>query len=480
MTIKKIVLGILIITLNLFSIFLLINGSTNFALFLIIFSSLSLLFWSRSIMGNYSNFTIFFILFSIIYGLSGPINVLWGQGLHSIFSYPYKITPFLIAYNLAHSGMVLGISFFYLSRKNISNNQNNKSRNIIKYIFINRYKVLNIAILLSFIAVSFEIINIIRVGGLDLLFGGKAIFQSETSDLTLTLPSTDIMIISFSLFSLTLGAIKFHSYKSKKITMKIIIFIATSLPFLMMKVILGQRGILLTFIICLIIGLSYFRPIKRIQPKLIFLGLVVYVSFAFIYANRGIVYLIKDDPKLFVSYAFQTDRIVDALNPGANEFGAAFGNFSDYYIKYENDFTPRLGSTYIKGLVIPIPSFLYLGDKPEQITYEFRDDIFPSEASRGRIAGTGFSSILEAYMNFKYLGVIFIYFLVGYILQIFDRKLRYSSLFFAIIYVSLIHQTISFHRSAFGTIYGAFVIRTLLIAPIIAYLYFMSKKNYSS
>ncbi len=181
--------------------------------------------------------------------------------------------------------------------------------------------------------------------------------------------------------------------------------------------------------------------------------------------------MIQDDPALFIKMAFQEERLVDALNPGANEFGAAFGNFSDYYKHYENDFSPKLGCSYIKGLVIPIPSFIYPGDKPKQVTYEFRDDIFPSEARRGRIAGTGFSSILEAYMNFKFIGVLFVYFLVGYGLQKIDKDYKYKSIYFVILYTSSISQAINFHRSAFGTIYSNIIIRMLIILPIMLYLH---------
>ncbi|MEN6396184.1 MAG: O-antigen polysaccharide polymerase Wzy, partial [Methanoregula sp.] len=144
-------------------------------------------------------------------------------------------------------------------------------------------------------------------------------------------------------------------------------------------------------------------------------------------------------------------RTFKFMNPGMNEFGAAFGNFSEY-VK-SGDSTRRWGKTYVTALAVPVPSFLYPGEKPRQITYEFRDRFFSSERARGRIAGTAFSSVLEAYMNFGTAGVLGVYFLVGMALVFLERAkniLQPSAI--ASIYLLMLPLAQNFHRSSFCSV----------------------------
>lgn len=459
-------LGQIIAIFFILTVIIVINNHTSIGLTMLIFNSIFLLFWSKRVAGSYTNATVMFIAFGIFYGLSGPVNALWGEGLHRLFTYPYAITPFLISYSIANLGMLCGIMLYHLLR-NTKEKTINNSNYIIEHIYIKRKLLYSFGLIFVLIASTFELINIIRIGGFALLFSGKAMFQSNLSGLTLTLPATEIMVIGFSLFSLYLGVINYKKVKENKVKLKIFIFVLLSMPYIGIKTILGQRSLLLTLAICFVIGFSYFNPIKKIKPKLIVILLIMYVFLAFVFANRGIVSLLQDNPKEFFETALQRERIVKALNPGINEFGAAFGNYSQFHNKNGSNFNARLGTTYIKGLVVPIPSFVYPGSKPKQITYEFRDELFASEASRGSIAGTGFSSILEAYMNFKNIGVFFIYLLVGYFLQKLDKKYRYKNLFLVILYIASISQVMSFHRSAFGTIYSNIVLRALILIPIV-------------
>ena len=75
----------------------------------------------------------------------------------------------------------------------------------------------------------------------------------------------------------------------------------------------------------------------------------------------------------------------------------------------KGDYEFKYGESYVKGLLITIPSFLYPWEKPQQITYEFRDKYFAEEAKRSSIAGTAFSSIMESYWNFGYVGIVIMY-----------------------------------------------------------------------
>lgn len=475
----KLINSHLIILLYLTSILLSLYNFTQLSLINSIISSLILIFWLKNVIGNYTNTSYVFIVFSTLYGVSGPINVIWGEGLHRLFSTPYNIDAYLISYAIANIGFIIGVVIYNL----INNSNSSLDNSIIEYkketVFIISRKIFNAGLVLALFASIFELINLFRIGGFSILFAGKATYQSLESALILTLPSSEIMIVAFSLIGLYLGVIHIEKVKETGMRLKITLLLGVSTPFLLIKIILGQRGTLITLFICILIGITYFKPMQRIKPKLIFILVLLYVFLGFLFANRGIVALIPRDSKLFFEMAFDKERIVNALNPGANEFGAAFGNFNEYYNKVSSNSTPRLGETYIKALVVPIPSFVYPGTKPKQITYEFRDEFFISEASRGAIAGTGFSSILEAYINYKNYGVFFIYLFIGFILQKVDRYYRYKSLFFMIMYTVLFSLTMSFHRSAFGTIFGNLFLNAILIYVIIMYINVRKKLTHS-
>lgn len=469
MSTSKLLSGIFILILFALTVLFSVNNVTVLALSLYILSNIILILWVKSVMGNYTNMSLFFVVFSTLYGVSGPINCVWGDGLHPIFSTPYNTDAFLISYAIANLGLIIGIMVYNLS--------NHKSRlhlsiieNSLNKLNTNGEKILNMGLFFAFFASMFEVINLLRIGGVSILFQGKAIYHSLISELALTLPSFDIIVVAFSLIGLYMGLVYKENGKKKYLNTKIILFFICSAPYLLITAILGGRSILLTLFICSFIGITYFRPLKNLKPKVLIIVAIIYVFMAFIYTNRAIVSLIPDDPNLFIEMAFNKQRLIDALNPGDSEFGVALGNYSEFYSKYNSDFIPKFGETYVKGLVMPIPSFLYPGSKPKQITYEFRDEFFISEASRGSIAGTGFSSILEAYINFKYSGVFFVYLIIGYFLQKIDKVYRDKNLFFVVLYIASFSLTVSFHRNAFGDIFSSVFLKALLIYPIISIL----------
>ncbi|MED4375450.1 O-antigen ligase [Schinkia azotoformans] len=473
MNVLKLVNAQFIIVLFLLSMLLSINNNTQLSLFVSIASSLLLIVWTKIINGNYTNITLLFVVFSTLYGVSGPISVVWGEGLSNLFAGIYNVDAFLISYAISNIGLIIGFIIFNLIHYNKQPDILIDEKNLNSTIHI-KEKLFKIGIFLIFFSSIFELINILRIGGFTVLFAGKATYQTLISVLNLTLPSTEFMVIGYSLIGIYLGTRYLEGGKLKGLRSKVILFLICSSPFLAIKMILGQRGILISLFLCIFIGITFFRPLKKVKPKIIIVLLVFYFFLSFLFANRSIVKLIPEDPSLFVDMAFNQERLVDALNPGTNEFGAAFGNYVEFYNKYNSNFTPRLGETYVRGLVLPIPSFIYPGTKPQQVTYEFRDEFFISEASRGSIAGTGFSSILEAYMNFKYIGVFLIYLLIGYFLQKCDKFYRNKNLYFMIMYTALFSETIDFHRNAFGTTFSSVFLTGILV--FIVYLFLNTKK----
>lgn len=408
----------------------------------------------RLITGNFSNITILFCAFSIIYGLSGPITVQYGEGLNELFGNEFNINVFLIAYDLANIGLLIGIIFYNSLNKKDANNQK-LEKILIKH---GRYYII-LAIICMTLCTCFEVVNFFRVGGITTLIKGKAVYQAAVANLSLALPSDIFACIAVELCTL-------YTIINKKVNKKIdwigiAIVIGISMPFLIINLFLGKRGVLVNLILIIFLTITYFKPIKFIKKNLIIICIIIYLVMTFLYANRAIMPLILTDKATFAKEAFSKERIEKALNPGGNEFGAAFGNFNKFYTR--GNYNHKYGETYLKGLLICIPSFLYLGEKPQQITYEFRDEYFASEAKRSAIAGTAFSSILEAYWNFDYIGILAIYFIIGYMLQKLDMYWRNHSEFSFLLYILISPFLVSFHRSAFGDIFSSIVLKSLAL-----------------
>lgn len=460
---KKILEAILFIILYIVTITLSVYNAIGFSLALNIIASFIMLFYIKSICKSYTNIIVIFYFFSILYGLSGPISVFWGGGLPSIYGKNFNIGVFLIAYALSNIGLLMGVISCYLIYK--SNKRFKYNDNLNNYYINNKKPIINIAIIFAQISLIFEGINFYRVGGFSTITKGKAAYQSAISELTLTLPSGEFVKIGFVLLSLYLGLCLYNKIKVSKY--KLLIFFLTVFPFLALTVFLGKRGTLLSIIVIIIMGIFYFKPLKRIKIKLLIALCILYVIMCFLYANRGIASLAISNFDYFIEIAFDRQRLIDSLNPASNEFGAPFGNFNMFYISTNGNYNLLLGESYLKGLVLPIPSFLYPGEKPQQIGYIFRDMFFISEASRGSIAGTAFSSILEAYWNFSFTGVLIVYFFIGYVIGYLDNRFKYSSVISSIIYITISPLVITFHRTSMAAIYSSVVLQIVVILVIL-------------
>ncbi|MCK4830183.1 O-antigen polysaccharide polymerase Wzy [bacterium] len=322
-----------------------------------------------------------------------------------------------------------------------------------------------LAVTFAMLASICEVVNFFRVGGIISILGyGKAVYQSSVGSLTLTLPSYEIALLAFSLIALAHAFSRNKLGSSRPLSKYVLLFILTISPLFVITVVLGKRGPLVGWLLVILVGVTYFRPTRRLSGRVMLILLIFYIGSSFIFANRWLItntVLTGDWSGLF-SQAFRFERVVKFLNPGANEFGSAFGNFSEY--AKSGDSVSMYGVTYVIAPIGAIPSFLYPGEKPQQIGYEFRDKFFPSEALRARIAGTAFSSILEAYMNFGVLGVFGVYFLVGIVLAFIERaRLIWQSPNFALFYLLMLPLAQKFHRSSFGSVVSTIFWATVLI-----------------
>lgn len=412
--------------------------------------------------------TLFFWLFSSLYGLSVPISLIFGGEIDSTFLFgnlTQNINPFLVAYSLACIGFLLG--------QINSGNSNSDNIKADKTEVIDLKILARGAMLAAFLASIFELINLFRIGGLEMLFAGKGTYQSLVGDLFITLPSSKMYSICGIFLGILLAYCKTKDYNQKagKYILASILLLSS---FLLCKILLGMRGALVSIFLTGMASYTAIIPLKKISLKILLWLVIIYLFLVFLVTNRGIVSLLLTNPDYFFSVAFDLDRLSSNFNPGNSEFGAAFGNFCVFFEKYGNEFDKQYGITYLQGLAIPIPSFLYPGEKPIQITYAFRDEFFSSWASRSRIASTGFSSILEGYINGGFIGVLLIYFIWGKLLRIADYiRLKHTSILGILLSSILADSCMVFSRSAFGDVFSSYIWEAIYALFIYFIVYYM-------
>ena len=433
---------------------------------LLITVSIGLLFLIKNIYNNYINLTMLFTGFHVLYGLVGPITYLWIGGFPKIYGTNFNISAYLLAYTLATIGIVIAL---YVSKlKKVSTNNEIEDNYDKKYISFFRF----MAYLVSIGTTAGELLNFIRVGGFETLYKGKAVYQAMVSDLFLTVPTSIIFELALALIGVS---IILSNKDDKKLDKKFIILNSLILlPYLIIKIMLGQRGLLLSGIIIIFLIFSYIKPIRKITFKLVGIGLICYFFLSFLFIIRpGIKYLFSDFD-MFVNIATKKERLVQVINPGSNEFSCVLGNFNTLYVS--DDYQFMYGKSYFQGMFNFVPSYLYPGEKPQMITYQFRDKYFPEESKRSRIAGTGFSSIMEAYWNFGYIGIAIIYSLITFALMYLENKAKNKNVWWLIFYFAVSPLVISFHRSEYGDINTKIVWNVIFIGLIYLF-YILNKKN---
>ncbi len=437
LTQTSLLLGLLICTAACLSAFFSVMQATDVGITFYATAALLLIFLGRELTGNYSNFAVVFLTFSALYSLSGPLSARYGEGIPGIFPTPYLVDDFILHYSLAVIGLAVGL-MLVSSLKYSKFSENKKELNWNKTILI------LLAYVFALTASLMEITNLLRIGGLETLYAGKAAYQSAVSELVGTLPSTEILLLATGLLGLSLSgpnALKRRKYH-------LILWLLCSTPLIINLVVLGRRGPILATLLVFIIGYFYFNPVKKISLNWVGLFLLTYLMMVFLFGMRGILgsVLATGDLNLLIMRISDPIFWEKFLNPASNEFGAVFGNFNTYILSGGSDL--RLGETYLIGLTIIIPRFIW-PNKPQSITYEFRDTYFADEALRGSIAGTAYSGMLEAYVNFDTIGVLIVFFLIALVIGYLElKRTRSRSLMFAIFYLTLIPEAMSFHRSS--------------------------------
>lgn len=391
---------------------------------------------------NYLSVSFIFFLFISLYGLLGPLAALSEKGLAPVFVRPYLVNNYIFGFSLATIGSVCAIG------TNSLISQTQPSPRLQQRVPLNEMfdatSATIVAYLFSLSASAFEIVNIVRAGGTSLLFGGKAAYQGIMADMYGTIPSEWFLYVASSMLGLSI-------YSSKMKMSRIIFFIIFSAPIITSWLLLGRRFEIVACMLIFYISLKAFDPIRQIKTKYVFLATAAYVAISSLYVIRPWVYpaYIYGDIGIIFENVADIEIWATNLNPSSNEFQAPFANFNTHFVLRMMP-EGQHGLTYLGGMAEPIPRFIW-PDKPISSTYQFRDTYFASWSERGSIAGTGYSSILEAYINFGWAGILAVFFIVSSaILFIESLAIKYRSVWMFTIYSLMIPFSIFFSRKSLG------------------------------
>ncbi|WP_456867480.1 O-antigen polymerase [Galbibacter sp. BG1] len=456
-----------------FSLFFLLFQFYDLGLFFSVVSYLIILNFTLKTVGFNSILFIFLILFGL-YGYSVPISVYYHLdiGWHRVakLSTWEKVDSSLYSYLISNQLALLAIIIlfiFFVNRK-IMNIKFDNNKTI-------KYSYLRLALIAGFLSSISALINFLRVGGFTTVLKGKAYYQGAVNDLVLNIPYEGFFYISIALFSLFLINIKVR-YLSFYYAIQ---FIGSISFVLFINLIIGERGLLVIGMAIFFLG--YYSHIRMTSLKFKYLIIlsVLYILFntLTLLREKSIKYNGAID-----FYTNNKEMLYRLMNPANTEFAASAFNYRIFYHYKESDYQFELGKTYTEILVAFFPTYIY-PNKPKSITYKFRDEYFPERKKQGSSAGTGFSSLMEAYMNFGYFGPFIIYFIFVFIIIYIESKRGEKSLLIKCIYLLLLNILLIFSRSASqyilftSILYFIQVIFVVLLYKYIPKKFFLNNDN---
>lgn len=222
-----------------------------------------------------------------------------------------------------------------------------------------------------------------------------------------------------------------------------ITFLVLLVAFTLFNFIQGNRHLV---IYALIMGCgAYFtlaRPNRRMIGRLAVFVIVAYMVFVFVNGVRALL------PAFFagnVTSAELLERASDFsgywLLPSNNEFGGPYYTLIDE-VSYPRE--PQYGRTYLDALLSALPSKLYPGEKPPSVAQRFSAG-FWERIGVLRGIGFGFSPVAEAFYNFRWVGIAFVFalwtvlfHLIGYV--------RTRGTAGVLVYLVLLAQTVNMNR----------------------------------
>jgi len=405
--------------------------------------------------GSWATLLVVFLFFHAVYGLSGPFAVLSGGYLPGVFSPPFRVGEFLAALGLGTAALCVGLSvvmvlvpagcelFKFLNREHLGSPR--------------------AGIAVIGLGSAMELTNCVRAGGWRLIVLGKAVYQSQVDALVLTLPASGVVALGLAILTLSMAR-RPGERRPGLSGGEVFMLLLAAAPILLITLALGYRGPMMEWFLVGVLGWRYFNPLPRLGTRAVGVFVALYLASGLVYSNRAIIGygLLTGDWGRVLQLAATSERLLLALNPAGTEFGAAFGNYSEYLNRASVE--PSLGETYVRGLATPIPGFLYPGKKPQQVAYEFRDRLFPGLAREGTIAGTAYSSLLESFVNFGTGGAFAVYLVVGLVLGLVDRwRWRTKSVALHLLYLLLGVQAVAFHRSDLSSVMAGTMLSVVIV-----------------
>ncbi|QKX04714.1 oligosaccharide repeat unit polymerase [Aquimarina sp. TRL1] len=422
--------------LCLLSVFCLCFKWFNIGLFFSLLSYVLLGYYTLRVTGINSILFLLIVLFGL-YGYSVPISVFFEAdiGWHRIAKLKtwHKVDDTLFSYLISNQLALLAIIvlyIFFVNRKTMDIQIHGLEKKIIYYRF---------ALVSGYIASCSELLNFIRAGGFSTVSNGKAFYQGAVNDLVLNIPYEGFFYISISLFSMFLASTK----KNFRLTY-LIRYLPSILFVFFINLIIGERGTLLVSFVIFALGFSINHRIKSIKTKYIFFVSILYILF-------NVLTLLREKEVKYNGaisfYNENKERLFRLMNPANTEFYASALNYRIFIDRKPENYKYKLGKTYSEVLFAFFPTYIY-PNKPKSIIYEFRDDYFPERKKQGSTAGTGFSSLLEAYMNFGYLGAFLVYFIAVFFIIYLESNKKKNNIFIKIIYLLSFNIVLISSRSA--------------------------------
>jgi hypothetical protein len=407
---------------------------TSIVTILLALACLALLLIVKRLTVGYNSFTCIFIAFFALYGLTVPLDDVFGlPSLNPLYPSPHATGRFLLHFSLALAGLTVGLlgALSVMPRS---------SRAVPPTTADAAPRPLFLAALaLAALASLFELINLQRIGGLAAIGFGKAIYQSKVDELALTLPSYIVGDVAIAAMALVV-ACKWDAARGAVLT-RLAWFSAALAPAFALAVLLTRRTELIAWILIAFVGATWTRPLRRITWTLAILVVAAYALSPALLATRAQYALLSSG---------WWDQFRRELNPGNGEFATPFGMFNEYTTRL-SEAPFRWGRTYVDGLASAVPGRLWPGEKPKQIDIEARDALFPQYRQGASLESAGFSSLLEAAVNFGTWGVAPVFAVFGVIMGLLETlRTRFRPIVAPLFYLSLLPIAQTFHRSAFG------------------------------
>lgn len=443
----------------------------NIALFFSLISYGVLLFYTMRIVGVNSVLFLFIILFGL-YGYSVPISVFFKAdiGWHRVAklrnweNVDFTLFSFMLSNQLALLAVAL-LYLFFVRRKtmNIVNDSNNQQRSVYFYFAI-------ISGLLSSVS---EGLNFFRLGGFRAINLGKAFYQGAVNDLVLNIPYEGFFYISVGLFAMFFASL---NKSFKKYTLYLPIYITSIFFVLFTNLMIGERGLLLVAMVIFFLGFTIRKRITNIKfIHFLYIG-ILYIGFNFLTLLRED--RVKYEGVLEFMETYKSP-LLKLMNPANTEFGAPALNYRIFMNLKDLEYDFKFGKTYLEIGTAFIPTYIY-PNKPIGIVYEFRNKYFPERRKQGSTAGTGFSSLMEAYMNFGYLGPFVIYFIFLFFLIFLESKRAKPSVFINLFYLLSFNVFLIFSRSSSQYIFQTTIFYLVQIAVVVIVYKVLPRKVFSA